>query len=61
MLTAPEIQAIITLLNRVDLKGQEALPVAQLQLKLQQFLQQEMAKDKTLSSIELDTPKEKTE
>lgn len=41
MFTLQELQAISTLLLRVDLKGNEALTVAQLQLKVNSLIKPE--------------------
>ena len=41
MLTKEELQNIATLLNRVNLTGTEALPFAQLQLKISNLIKQE--------------------
>jgi len=41
MFTPQELQVIAALLNRVDLKGNEALTVAQLQLKVNSLIKPE--------------------
>lgn len=47
-LTPQEIQSIIQLISRANIQGNEAIAVAQLQMKLQQVLesQQQLKKEK---------------
>lgn len=58
MFTIQELQAISTLLLRVDLKGNEALTVAQLQLKVSNLIKQQEVIPATTEENKTEAPTE---